>query len=412
MSYEVDDQEVRQSYPIGTGSTLTVRASEVRRERTGVHARLAVYLNQRLLAWSNFNVERDEDRVRLANSALRVMEETGLEVDHAYCKPRLKTWLDVFSSGVWAARLQMQAGGLLEGVEDVPPAQRLLGDFIVRGGGTILFGAPGSGKSNIALAMAVSLAWGSSRVWRVRDAAWPLYVNVERSRESMAARLARVNRALGLEPRTPLPFLNARGRSLADLHDAIVETAKREQAEVIFFDSLSRAGLGSLTQDDVANRAMDMLNAVGKTWLAIAHAPRQDGGHAFGSVMFDAAADLIVRATSQRKDYSLGVLLEVLKANDLPAGRSALLALEFNEEGLRVIRKSEDAEFPELAGSREVTKEELIRDYLGSVGHAAAPDIATALAINRVTVWRILKAAPWARAENTNKSTVYFYQGG
>ena len=83
-------------------------------------------------------------------------------------------------------------------------------------------------------------------------------------------------------------------------------------------DSLSRMGYGNLIDNDPANKAMDALNGLSPAaWAVLAHTPRGDETHTFGSQMFDAAADVTVQLMTddKTKDDSLGIGLRVDKAN-------------------------------------------------------------------------------------------------
>lgn len=398
-AYIREDDWLFQRYELSSGNVLRFMAQDIRKAATGVHAKVCVVMNSVTLAWTSFNVERDEDRVRLANSAYSHLDGEGHALDRVeFPKNLMKHSLDLFCLGLWRETVSVDVGGILEGDPDIMPAHRMLGDYVLRDAGSIMFGQPGAGKSNTALAMADSLMWGIDQVWPVHDAAIPLYINVERSAASMSGRLARINRALGLEPRVGFPFLNARGKSLSDIYEAAKQTIKQEGCTVVFYDSLSRAGFGSLVKDDVANQAMDMLNALGTTWVALAHSPRGDETHAFGSQMFDAAADLTVHLKSQttRNGYSTGIGLEVMKANDIRKPPMAVHVLEWDDDGLCGIRRARHGEFVELEAGEKKGREEQARQYLLSVGEATAVDVADAIGWARNHTSSLLSAAAWA----------------
>ena len=82
------------------------------------------------------------------------------------------------------------------GLPDIP-VDLMLGNYIIKGGGTILFAPPGRGKSWIGLLMACSVDSGVSDVWDVPTARKCLFVNLERSAESVQRRLGLVNTAMG-----------------------------------------------------------------------------------------------------------------------------------------------------------------------------------------------------------------------
>ena len=117
----------------------------------------------------------------------------------------------------------------------------------------------------------------------------------------------------------------------------------------MLYDSISRMGGGSLTEDDVANSIIDMANAVSDTWVALAHSPRADAGHAFGSVHFDAGADMMVKLSSEQRGMKLGCALTVTKANHTGAVPVMTYELEFDQHGLLRFGRSNQADWPELA---------------------------------------------------------------
>ena len=363
-AYETEQGWILHRYRLSTGNEIRIGARQIRREHTGVHAEVSISMNWITLAWSNFNITRDEDRVRLANSAHGHLDPKAEALDLAeWPKNLMKHALDLFCFGLWDEAVAVSVGGMMAGDPDIAPARPLVGWFVLKDAGTILFAPPGAGKSTTAMAMAVSCAWGLEKIWTLGDSQQPLYVNVERSASSMAARLARVNMALGLDPRTPLPFLNARGKSLADIYEATKATMAKEKCTWVIYDSLSRAGFGSMVGDDVANKIMDMLNALTPTWLALAHSPRADESHAFGSQMFDAAADLTVqlRAQTSNNGSRTGISLEVIKANDIRKPPVTVHVLDWDDEGLVNITRGKIDDWAELAeGERKSSKDRLI----------------------------------------------------
>ena len=408
-AYEHDGPDLVQSYKLATGNIVSYRARDVTRERTGIHGRVAIQVNHVTLAWSTFNIERDEDRVRLSNSAYTAWGDSA-ELDKAdWPKTSLKKALDIFCEDLWNEIVSKDLGGLLAGNATEPPAKRLLGDYVLQEGGTIAFGPPGGGKSYTAGAMAVCCAWGIEKVWRVYDAWTPLYINVERSARSMAARLGRLNLCFGLAPETPLPFLNARGRSLSDIYEAAKRTLANESCRWVVYDSISRAGFGSLKEDDNANRIMDMLNALCPTWLALAHSPRADDTHAFGSQMFDAAADVTIQLRSQTATdgYSTGIGMQGIKANDIRLPRLRIHVFEWDDGGLCGCRAAEKGEFAELEASQRKSKEDQAREYLLSVGELTAGQVAEHFSWPRSHTSQMLNAARWTRKEKRGKE-VYF----
>jgi len=376
--------------PLEDGSLLALDALNPRRERTGVHATLRISLDGTVLAWTLCNVERSEERTRLARKAHRMLGEM---VRQLVTEADLTHWVDEFCARIWDAYTGPSRPVDVT-PEDGPPAEPLLQPpILVEGGGTILFGPPGRGKSYTALILAVALDAGvEAGVFRPRRRVKAIYVNLERPRHSLARRLRMVNLALGLAPDRPLRMLNARGRTYADIHDILLEDIQRHGIGLVVLDSISRAGLGTLNEDITANRLMDALNALGVAWLALAHTPRADPDHTYGSIMQDAAADIVVQLISEASEEKLGVGLQVTKANDLGRVPMATICLEFANGQLQTIRKARAGEFVDIEAKKPRSVSEQIMELLLDVGQMTASQVAQELGYSREWVVKALRA--------------------
>jgi hypothetical protein len=371
---------------------VTFSGRDIRRERTGIHARVDIAVNGVTLAYSTFNVEKDEDRTRLANSAYKGYRDNGLAAD--YPGTFLKKDVDLFCDGLWDEQLKELMPEMVTGTDPVPPTF-LLEPYIIEGGGTILFAPPGRGKSYTALLMAVAIDAGvNTSVWKVKQAP-VLFLNLERSAASFRARLGGVNTALGLPRERTLALLNARGKSLADVYSGCERWVAEHETSCVVLDSLSRAGLGDMNDNKVGNKTIDLLNALTPTWFAPAHPPRNDATHVFGSQMFDAGADVIVQVIAEQPEEGpLGVGFQVTKVNDFRVPPMQVLAFEFDATGLTSIRRARPGEFPEVEHERKggilTDIKEYLRDQEDGIG--SATEIAEALGKNRSFIARILAA--------------------
>lgn len=367
-------------------------ARDIRRERTGIHARVDIQVNAVTLAYSTFNIERDEDRVRLANSAFTQYSRNGLADD--YKKDFIKKDLDLFCDGLWEEHVSELMPEMMGGTLTPSRPTFLLEPYIIEGGGTILFAPPGRGKSWSALVMAVAIDAGiTTSLWTVKQTP-VLFVNLERSAPSLRDRLGAVNAALGLPRERPLGTINARGRSLTDVYEACERWVTEHAVGCVILDSLSRAGVGDMNENLVGNRTMDLLNALVPTWFAPAHPPRKDPSHVFGSQMFDAAADVIVQVLSEQGETGpLGIGLQVTKVNDFRVPPMQLLAYEFDDYGLTSIRRARPGEFPEVEAGRKGNTiremKEFILDQDGAI--ASGHEVAEALGKSRSLVSRLLR---------------------
>lgn len=377
------------------GYGLVMRAENIRPQRTGLHAKLTVWAiregeDKRLfLAGTICNIERDEDRTKLLNTARR---QGGDKVEFVLGPPEeqatLKKAFDLFCFSVWDTLMATQDAEMVVGDAMLPLGFRAK-PHVIQGGGTIWFGPPGGLKSTTALIMAVAVDAGVNGIWETEKCP-VLFVNLERSPESLKRRLGQVNDALGLAPDRPLAMLNARGRSLIDAQHSIEREVERRATKFIVVDSITRMGAGDLVSNEVANASMDLLNALCPTWLAIGHTPRADSTHLFGSQMYDAAADVMVKVTAAEEGRAHGVRLEVTKVNDFKRPKPMTLKLTFDEFGLHGIGSAKAGEFTTLEPK---TDKNTIVNYLAEqsqLGKATATQIAGAVGMNRATVSRIL----------------------
>lgn len=388
------------------GIVYTFRAENIHRGPLGISARVSIFdergfaLAFDLLPLENLRARRDF--AREAHS--RILDAAQKK---AYVEKDLRIDLDDFCGRVWRVWIARYRSRDIGGDLTIGPPEFLLSPYIVDGAGTILFGPPGRGKSYISLAMAISMDAGCRQLWEC-DQRKVLFLNLERSEQSIKRRMAAVNLALGLEAERPISMMNARGRRLGDLMEAIREDVREKGIRVIILDSLSRVGLGSLTEDMPANEAMDCLNEMVGTWLALGHTARKDSTHVFGSQMFDAAADVIVQAKSQRVgDDSLGIGLQVMKANDIRYPPFRRLALCFDAHGLSEMREAGDNEFPELLGPAALNLPGELFDYLLEVGRASPTQIAKDTGHARAAISRALQDARFMNLGKDGRYTMY-----
>ena len=404
MPFTVSDSGVQASRDLESGEVFAFTAESIRRERTGVHARVSIQMDGRIIAYDTFNVERDKERTHLSLSAHKRLGEI---VGKAYSEGMLRRDLDDFCARLWDMWIGRFGAELLGGDPEIPPVAFALNPYILEDGGSIIFGPPGRGKSYLALLMAVSMDAGCDRLWPVTERR-VLFINLERSRISLQRRIGMVNLALGLEQQRPLLFINRRGASLADIWDTARRDIEQHKVGAVILDSLSRAGLGKLTDDVPANNAMDLMNRLCETWVALGHTPRADEGHVYGSQMFDAAMDVGVQVLAQRlDDGTLGLGLQVTKANDFATPPMGKLALEFDQYGLKGVREPRHHEFPELEAGRRLTLVQEIEEYLLGVGEASGSEIADELGKNRSSVASTLSQATQFNRRRNGHQVLY-----
>src|SRR3990167_8267614 len=132
-TYERSEGWLLHKYVLASGNELRIAARDIRREHTGVHANVSISLNWVSLAWTNFNIERDEDRVRLSNSTYAHLDPKANALDIAeFSKTTMKHALDLFCFGLWEEHVTAQIGGLMPGNPNLKPAQVLLGNYLLK----------------------------------------------------------------------------------------------------------------------------------------------------------------------------------------------------------------------------------------------------------------------------------------
>jgi hypothetical protein len=378
---------------------VVITLRDIRRTGTGMHAFVAITTEGRVFAHDTFNIGRSEERRKLAR---RAAETFGSILAGAYPKGEVGHDLDLLC--LWVIREYEQSQFEVESFDPSEPAQPvqfLLDPYIISDAGTILFGEQGSGKSYLCQAMAVCLSQGLNHLWKISEPTPVLYVNLERSRNSMMAREARLRRALKLPVPTGVNYLHARGVGLSAVVASVRKWGRAHPHGNVMLDSISRTGLGDLIDNETGNTFINLMNSIGCGWLAIGHPPRGDKDHIYGSVMFDAGEDIGIQVLSELQGLTRGVALKMVKANDTAFSPTAYYALEFAEDnsGLTAIRPAQGSEFPELAAGQKLTRLQLVKRYLENhpTGAATATEIAEALETSRANLYQVLNSGAFVK---------------
>ena len=383
IPYVKQDEAIIWDKVIGGTHLISFNAQDVRREHTGIHARISIAFDEGHATYTTFNIGRSDERTKLTKQASKYIPK-GIE----YTLDLLNEDIDKFCDGLWNYDLSHMVAESITGLEVIPPIEYVLKPFVVEAGGTVLFAPPGRGKSYTGLLWAQSVNYGICKFWQVKRSV-VLFVNLERSMMSVRRRLTMINRVLGLSYDSPLLMVNQRGRTLNDVAPIIKQAIRDKGVNVIVLDSISRAGYGDLTDNKAMNDIVDQLNALCSTWVALAHTPRTNEEHAFGSVMLDAGADVqVMLSTEISSNGTLGIGLESTKTNDTPHMPQQVLALEFDEVGLTNVREADPDEFPQIKEKSHEKLSDKIVDYIKDLpqGKATANQIAQVLNLNRSTV--------------------------
>ena len=358
---------------------LALTAKNIRKEVTGIHARLGVDLDGEELEFTVCNIERREERQRLSNSAHKFFGSSQEEADSIVSKGELLALMTKFCALVWDTYLNIQSPEEMVGSIDISAVSYSLKPHVLTGGGTIMYGKPGKGKSFTGMMMALAVNYGVNHYWEPEQGK-ALFINLERPERTMTPRIGTISNALGLNSTSSLAVMNKRGSGLYEIHDALERYILENEVTFIVLDSISRSGTGDMKEDKVASRTVDMLNDLGVAWLAIGHTPKYDESTYYGSGQYEAGADV---------EGSLAVLLEVTKANDMPIPRPMGLHYSFDKNGLSAIRTATKDEIKPLL-SGDVLLETSIKEYLGDTQAYSATQISKALDVERTLVTSVL----------------------
>ena len=373
-------------------SDITYVARDFRKSRGSWHATVGVYRDTRLLDEDDVSLRKREERNRLANAAYKQAEFTD-EERAGYPVEHMQGEVLRFCRQAVAVHLEQKQAQRMKGSPERTPTEFVIEPYVVTGGGTIAYSPPKRGKSWTALLMAVSADSGTPTLFNVEIPTPTLFVNLERSEESLRQRLGDVNEVLGLDRERDMLFLNARGRSLTDVRDAVQASVEANAIELVVLDSLSRAGVGNLNENDAANDAMDALNSFGVAWLAVAHTPRGDESHVFGSQMFDAAADVMVQLLTEQQAHQLGIGLKITAANDVGSTKLQTLSYQFGD-GLTTVRHAKPNEFPLIESGAAAMQDPATLLYnwvLTAGGPVTASEAAEGAGLSSIIVAQMLK---------------------
>jgi hypothetical protein len=360
--YLLKENEIVWNKPIND-RYIVFSAEKLSEERTGIHARVSVKYDYIQLVYSYFNIERTEDRSKLATNAYARLKG---DIKEKYSKDDLHRDMDSFCSGLWESFLSQSKfrAELVDGFEVIPPLVFYLNPYILEGGGTIIFAPPGRGKSNIGLSMAISIDAGLNVFGLVRKAP-VLYINLERAKFLMQRRLTAMNKALGLPPQRRLLMINAKGQSLNNVYAQAKKDIKQYGVKFIILDSISRGGFGDLNENKTGNQIIDALNGLCETWAAIGHTPRASEDHLTGSMMFDAGADVLIQLLTERQnDGTLGLGFKMIKQNDIPEVPLKIFALEFDDLGVSKIRQSKPGEFVTIESQKRISSLDTLKEWM------------------------------------------------
>ena len=395
--YDKDEDSVWYARHLVDNKFLYYVAKNLRMEKTGVHATLFFYIGRdgdslqkivQLLRFSEFNISREAERRKLSKGAFEELTQTQ---QNKLPLSILQHETDLFCLVAWDTR---NKGGSADMVEGKPPAQVdwLCDGMVLNGAGSILFGQQGMGKSTISLLIAASIDSGDSIFYNVKQAN-TLFINLERSGDSLARRLGRVNEILGYPQNRSMLMLNERGRSLADIEPIIKQAVKDHDIKFMVLDSISRSGTGDLNSNTDINKLMNSLNNLAPSYMALGHQPK-GGTSLYGSVLQSAAADIMIRLHSTKDDDGrIAVALQVTKANDISFPPVRVFEFGFDALGLSDVKESSLDDWPGLQESITPSTASLVEDYVTSNPSSSTEEIAKAIDKSRNYVSEVINSS-------------------
>jgi len=389
MESSISDRGILWSKLLDTGQEATISFVDIRRERTGVHAAVGMLLNGRILEHDTFNITRSEERRRLAKAAFSSMNDV-----EKLAWPMEAITYDLGQSCLLTPRVWEEERIKIvqyNSTDDPGPVEFVIRPWIIRGGGTIYFAAPGSGKSYLLQSQALCIAANQNGVWDVQSQHPVLYINLERDPRSLHRRENALKSVHNLPAVVNVSYLHGRGLPLTSVARSVKAwIAKQHHPPVIFLDSISRSGIGPLNEDSTANHIIDLLNSWtdgADAWVAIGHTPANNQDKLFGSMHFQAGCDIEVKIQAALEEKTVGVAMSIQKSNDIGRYSPAYLALEFSDPDRPItnIREARPEEFRQFIEKQAPDLDSLIA-YMRDVGKVTAGQASEDLGISRTTI--------------------------
>jgi 5S rRNA maturation endonuclease (ribonuclease M5) len=259
----------------------------------------------------------------------------------------------------------------------------LLSPWWAASGATVIAGAPGSYKSYLALAFALSVHHGELLIY----AADPIQARIQRQARTLVldweASIDRVYpRVQALRPGADLHYLELH-QPLASAGPWLTEYVRDNGYEAVVIDSLSASIGGSLIDEEIANRYWDAVSALGVPALVVAHKSadsiRNRRARLFGSIMHEARPRLIHNVETQASyivvdcfkdsDYGLrGIKTAWDVEFETPGEFQPAHRVRFNPIPANSVVFEDDEEQPQRRGQPQLTEAQvrrvLLRDTL------------------------------------------------
>jgi hypothetical protein len=225
-------------------------------------------------------------------------------------------------------------------IEGLERPHGIVGDMLFARTLAVLFGAPGSGKSFVALDWSLSIASGTPWLGREVDQGTVVYVAPEGS-SGLGSRIRAWKAARRVRGSVDAHFLPATASLLSDADMVRLSESIRslpEMPRLVVFDTLARSMPGgdenSSTDMGIAIAAADRIREeIGCTVLLVHHT-NAGGERERGSTALRGAADTML---ALRDGDETGLVLECVKQKDAPAFQKIRIKLQSVSDSCTVI---------------------------------------------------------------------------
>ena len=206
-----------------------------------------------------------------------------------------------------------------DGLDHIKPADWLIPDFLPQGGYAIMFGAPGSFKSFLAIDIALSVATGATfpwvGLWPEITATGPVLYSLGEGRPEVKKRVQawekthwRGHKASGLILADPVPLI----REAIQPFIAGARAASPAGYRFIVLDTIGRSLQGeNENAQENASQFTALVDTLRRefdaTILALHHVGHGEASRERGSSVFRADADTVIGLERQEKEYSVAI---------------------------------------------------------------------------------------------------------
>ena len=387
---------------------LVFTASELRESSTGTHALIKVFYHDSRLVFDTYNLGRVENSRKLIRMARDSDPDFSTQVI-ALLYRELEDFVQRCKN-VWLGQISPV---LLEGDLSREPIPFRVFPHVIEGGGTILFGDPASLKSYTLYSALIATDSGTNGIWSPRQGN-SLLINLERPVSTIKRRISHISQSLGLDPQYALHVLNARGRPLKTMRQQLESYIRKHDIKFIGLDSISRSGANSKDEED-ANGLIDLLNSLECSWMAIGHVGHMDKSRLYGSVMYEAGADVMIKATSIKPNgeelkSQRAIHLSSYKVNDIPPPPGITIEFSFDQSGLNGIKKTALEDHPDLfeeVTGQTINDSDRLMGLVLSKGKVSPTSACMELGLDRKWVSRQLNGQSYVMVETLGRENFY-----